>query len=43
MRPVIARICMYESLKNGTLNLDDISRMNEALDVHAENVARQRT
>lgn len=29
--------CSYESLKNGSLDLADIDRMNEALDVEAYN------
>ena len=37
MRPVIEGLCHYESLKDGTLDLGDIARMNEALDVRAHN------
>lgn len=33
MRPVLRNLCNYESLINGALNLVDIARMNEALDV----------
>lgn len=40
MRPVLAGVCKYESLKDGTLDLEDIAVMNEALDVQAENQAR---
>lgn len=40
MRPVLEGLCKYESLIDGTINLADISRMNEALDVQAENQAR---
>ena len=40
MRPVINGMCRYESLKDGTVSLDDLSRMNEALDVQAENRRR---
>lgn len=40
MRPVLEGLCQYESLINGTLDLVDIARMNEALDVHQENTAR---
>jgi hypothetical protein len=31
---------MYESLKNGALDLADIARMNDALDVSDENERR---
>ncbi len=37
MRPVIAGMCKYESLLDCTLNLEDIARMNDALDVKNEN------
>ncbi|MBI6182678.1 MULTISPECIES: DUF6889 family protein [Serratia] len=37
LRPVHARMCSYESLKDGTLTLADIALMNESLDVEAEN------
>lgn len=40
MRPVLEGLCKYESLKDGTLDLADIERMNEALDVRAENQYR---
>ena len=40
MRPVIAGMCKYESLRDGTLNLGDIALMNEALDVRDENGRR---
>jgi hypothetical protein len=40
MRPVLAGMCRYESLKNGTLDLRDIARMNDALDVQSENERR---
>lgn len=33
-------MCKYESLKDGTLDLEDVALMNEALDVQAENQAR---
>jgi len=42
MRPVLNGLCKYESLKDGSLNLVDIARMNEALEVQAENEARVR-
>lgn len=37
MRPVIEGACSYESLKDGTLDLEDVARMNAALDVKATN------
>lgn len=37
MRPAIEGVCSYESIRNGTLDLEDIARMNAALDVKAEN------
>ncbi len=40
MRPVLAHLCRYESLKDGTLGLIDVAIMNEALDVEAENKYR---
>lgn len=40
MRPVLAGKCHYESLKDGTLDLEDIALLNEALDVQAENERR---
>lgn len=40
MRPVLARLCSFESLKNGTLSLFDLVRLNEALDVQEENTYR---
>lgn len=40
MRPVLAGLCLYESLINCTLSLRDIARMNTALDVKSENEAR---
>jgi hypothetical protein len=41
MRPVLRGLCKYESLIDGTLDLIDIMRMNNALDVdeHNKNVA----
>ena len=42
MRPVIEGLCKYESLSDGTLDLEDIARMNEALDVKFENETRLR-
>ena len=37
MRPVLRQLCKYESLKDGTINLLDITKMNEALDVELNN------
>lgn len=37
LRPVLHRLCLYESLKDGRLSLWDVALMNEALDVEAEN------
>lgn len=42
MRPALEGMCKYESLKDGTLGLDDVARMNEALDVRVENDRRYR-
>jgi len=43
LAPVIAGLCKYESLKDGTLDLCDIGLMNDALAVKADNetIARQ--
>jgi len=37
LRPVIAGMCQYESLKTGLLDLADIAKMNYALDVKYAN------
>lgn len=42
MRPVVERMCLYESLKNCTIDLEDLAKMNDALDVRAENENRYR-
>lgn len=42
MRPVLEGMCRYESLINCTIDITDIARMNEALDVRAENEERYR-
>ena len=42
MRPVLEGCCKYESLIDGTLDLEDVARMNEALDVKYENESRYR-
>ncbi|MFP5276984.1 MAG: DUF6889 family protein [Acidobacteriota bacterium] len=40
LRPVIEGMCRYESLLDGTVDLGDIARMNDALDVKQENERR---
>ena len=40
LRPCLEGMCRYESLINGTLSLFDVARMNDALDVKAENERR---
>lgn len=40
MRPVLRGMCRYESLLEGAIDLFDIARMNEALDVNDENERR---
>ena len=40
MRPVLEGMCGYEGLIDGKLDLEDIARMNEALDVKFENERR---
>jgi len=42
LAPVFAKLCLYESLKDGTLDLCDVALMNEGLAVKAENDARAR-
>lgn len=42
MRPAIEGVCKYESLRDCTLDLEDVARMNAALDVKAENEKRFR-
>lgn len=42
LRPVGEGMCRYESLIDGTLDLADVARMNEYLDVQMENEARAR-
>jgi len=42
MRPALEGVCRYESLKDGTLDLADVAKMNEGLDVKAENEKRYR-
>jgi hypothetical protein len=40
MAPVMAGLCRYESLFDGSLTLVDLARLNEALSVKAANEAR---
>lgn len=40
MRPVLRGMCRYESLKDGTLDLNDVAELNEAIDVADENARR---
>ena len=40
MRPVLEKMCNYESIVDGTLSLEDFARMNDALDAREENAAR---
>ena len=37
LRPVLRGCCRYESLKDGSLDLLDIVKLNEAMDVEQEN------
>ncbi|MDR1020509.1 MAG: hypothetical protein LBL73_07110 [Synergistaceae bacterium] len=40
MRPVLEGLCRYEGLADGTLSLEDLLVMNQALDVKHENERR---
>lgn len=42
MQPVIEGLCKYESLLDCTLDLEDIARLNDAINVKYENQARYR-
>nr|DAV51142.1 MAG TPA: hypothetical protein [Caudoviricetes sp.] len=42
IRPVEAGMCRYESLRDGTLTLEDILLMNAYLDNRAHNLAEVR-
>ena len=42
MLPVVEGLCKYESLIDGTLDLEDVARMNDALSVKCENEKRYR-
>lgn len=37
LRPVLEGTCRYESLIDGTLSLEDVALLNDALDVRADN------
>jgi len=40
LRPVLAGMCRFESLVDGTLSLENIACMNDALNVQQENQSR---
>jgi len=40
LRPVAQGWCKYESLKDGSVDLEDIARMNDYIDVALENERR---
>lgn len=40
LRPAARGLCRYESLKDGTLDLEDVALMNDALDIQDENERR---
>jgi hypothetical protein len=40
MRPVMKGLIKYESLKDGSLDLCDIARLNDAIDIQDENSRR---
>lgn len=42
MRPVLEGLCKYESLIDCSIDLVDVARMNEAIDVKFENEKRFR-
>lgn len=42
MRPAVEGVCRYESLIDGTLSLEDVARMNDALDVRDINREKHR-
>lgn len=37
MKPVLRGMCSFESLKNGSIDLADITLMNDAIDVEEDN------
>jgi len=42
MAPVLEGMCKFESLKDGTIGLEDIALMHDALAVRADNQAEAR-
>ena len=40
MRPVVRGLCGYKDLIDGSLDLEDVAVMNEALDIENENEYR---
>ncbi len=42
MRPILRGLCRYGEVKSGEVNLADIARMNDAIDVFDENAIRVR-
>lgn len=40
MRPILEGMTLYETLSDGNLLLEDYARMNDVLDVRAENERR---
>ena len=42
LRPVLRGLIQFESLIDGTLSLEDVADLNEALDVSDENERRYR-
>lgn len=42
MRPILKGMCSYESLIEGRIYIEDIARMNDAIDVFNENQQRLR-
>jgi hypothetical protein len=41
-RPILAGLCKFEAVKEKAIDLYDLARMNEALDIDAENKRRVR-
>lgn len=42
MRPVVEGMCSFESIKSCLIDLEDLAKMNDAIDVRNENQARYR-
>jgi hypothetical protein len=40
LRPVLRKLLNYKSLIDGTVDLEDVAKLNDALDVSDENEAR---